>query len=345
MRWREELTRRFPRLDTLGPDSYVVGGAVRDLLIAREPADVDIATLDPLTAARAIRDRVIRLGDEEHLSAYRVVDGGHVYDFAALLDGNIDSDLGRRDFTVNAMAVDLRKGVLLDPYGGAADAAAAIVRMVDPSNFDDDPLRVLKGVRMAVRYGMQIDGATLKAMRARAPRIVEIAAERVIYELTVIFSSNALRKAVDLLSRAGLDAPLGLRAREVCADEVPPAASYAILVDDARASAERWKWSGGLLHEVLTLQRLAETHDLMALFDAGETIARQLPALLRAMGRDEALDMPDFALRSLLTGEEIAQLTGIAPGKALGSMKRALLEAQVMGEVRTREEAERFVRG
>ena len=344
MRWREELTRRFPRLTAVPPGAYVVGGALRDLLAGREPADVDVATLDPLTAARAIRDRVIRLGDEEHLSAYRVVDGGHVYDFAALLDGSIDSDLGRRDFTVNAMAVDLRDGTLLDPYAGAADVAAGVVRMVDAANFDDDPLRVLKGVRMAVKYGMRIEDTTLEAMRLRAPRITEMAAERVVYELSVIFSSNAFRDAVDLLARAGLAAPLGLSAPRVHADEVSLAASLAVLVADPRAHAARWRWSAALLHEVLTLQRLAKSHDRLALYDAGESIARQLPAMLRALGRDEPLDMPDFAIRALLTGEEIAALTGLAPGKELGTLKRQLLEAQVMGRVGARAEAEEFVR-
>src|SRR5688500_829041 len=107
MQWRDELTRRFPKLAKLGPDCYVVGGAIRDLLLGREPADVDVACIDPLPAAKKIRDRVIRLGDEEHLSTYRVVDNDHVYDFAELLDHDLDADLARRDFTVNAMAIAL----------------------------------------------------------------------------------------------------------------------------------------------------------------------------------------------------------------------------------------------
>jgi tRNA nucleotidyltransferase/poly(A) polymerase len=344
MQWREELTRRFPALAKLDGHCYVVGGAVRDLLLGREPADADVACIDPLAAARTIRDRVIRLGDAEHLSAYRVVDREHVYDFAELLDHDIDADLARRDFTVNAMAVDLDSGVLLDPHGGQRDIAARLVRMVHASNFDDDPLRALKGVRMAVKYGFAIEPETLDAIRSRAPRIVEMAAERVTYELSVILSSGKLRETIDLLRRSSLGDALGLHLRDVHADDVSLAGACALLVDHPKAYAERWRWSAELLRDVLTLQHLVEHHDRIALFDAGESIAQQLPAVLRALGRDAQLDMPDFAIQPLLTGNEIADLSGVQPGPQLGRVKRALLEAQIRGEVMTKDAAMEFVR-
>ncbi|HEY0158304.1 MAG TPA: hypothetical protein VGF28_13565, partial [Thermoanaerobaculia bacterium] len=314
----------------------------RDLLLGREPADVDVATPDPLAAAKKIRDRVIRLGGEDHLSAWRVVDGEHVYDFAELLDHDLSTDLTRRDFTVNAMAVDLEDDVLHDPNGGQQDVAARLVRMVRAENFDDDPLRTLKGVRMAIKYGFEIEPETLAAIRARAPRILDVAPERVTYELSVIFSSGAFARAVALLRETGLGEPLGLRSPDPSGAtgsqpvEAPTlAGAYALLVDDPRAYAEHWRWSETLTREVRTLQALRENHDRLALYDAGETIARQLPPLLPG----ETLDMPDFSIRPLLTGNEIAEATGRAPGKELGQLKRKLLEAQVRGEVRTREEA------
>lgn len=337
--WRDELTRRFPKLARLGPGCYVVGGAIRDLLLGREPADIDVACLDPHAAARKIRDRVIRLGNEEHLSAYRVVDGERAYDFAELLDHDLATDLARRDFTVNAMAVDLLHDALLDPHGGQADVAARLVRMVRPENFDDDPLRTLKGVRMAVKYGFEVEQATLAAIRERAPRIRDVAPERVTYELSVIFASNAFRRAADLLQRTGLAAELGLRMAEARLDELSVAASYALLVEDPRTYAERWRWSEALLRDVLTLQRLMKRHDRLALYDAGEKVARQLPPLLG----HEQLDWPDFSIKPLLSGNELAQLTGMTPGKALGELKRKLVEAQVIGRVATRADAERFV--
>ena len=344
MKWRETLVGLFPAIGSLGAGCYVVGGAVRDLLLGREPEDVDVACPDPLAVARTIGLKVIRLGDQEHLSAYRVVLGRHVYDFAAIEDGDIGRDLERRDFTVNAMAVDLERDVLLDLHGGRADLDARVVRMVKASNFDDDPLRMLKAVRMAVRYDFEVDPETLRAIQERAPRIVEVATERVIYELSVIFSSGALRKAIALLRETGLDGPLDLAPRLVHADDLSLAASYALLVADPPAHAKRWRWSEALLRDVMRLRALLEEHDRIALYDAGEAVARQLPALLRALGREESLDFPDFTIRPLLTGTEIAQLTGLPPGRELGARKRALLEKQIAGEIRTREEAEEWVK-
>ena len=331
MSWRSALTSRFPALAHLPPGCYVVGGAIRDLLLGREPLDADIACNDPLAAAHTVSDRVIRLGAEEHLRAYRVVLPEHVYDFAELLEHDIDKDLARRDFTVNAMAVDLAKDALLDPHGGQQDIERRVVRMVDASNFDDDPLRMLKAVRMAIVYDFAIDPETLEAIRARAPRVLESARERVTYELSVIFSANRFRRAVELLRATGLDVPLALRTADFHADDVSLAGAYALLLDDPPRDAA-------------ALKKLIDHHDRIALYDAGEELARQLPAVLRALGRNETLDFPDFNLRALLTGEDITRLTGLAPGKELGALKRALLEAQIRGEIKTVEQAEAFVR-
>jgi tRNA nucleotidyltransferase/poly(A) polymerase len=343
MSLRERLIELFPALTKLPQDSYVVGGAVRDLLIGRTPADVDVACHDPLACARMLGRKTIRLGRREHLEAWRVVDERCVYDFADILDGDIAADLGRRDFTVNAMAVDLATGELLDPHGGQRDLAARVVRMVDPKNFDDDPLRMLKAVRMAVVHGFGVDGATIEAIVPRAARITDVATERVTYELSLILSADALRKAIALLRDTGLANALDLRTPDVREDAVPLSASLAIVVGDPRVYGERWRWSEALIREVLTLQRLVDHHDRVALYDAGERICRELPPLLRALGRDDALDLPDFNARPLLTGDEISEIAHVDPGPELGRRKRALLEAEIRGDVKTRDEAIRFV--
>jgi tRNA nucleotidyltransferase/poly(A) polymerase len=344
MSLRKKLVHRFPALKGLPSDSYVVGGAVRDLLLGIEPVDVDIACRDPLAAAKRVGERVIRLGTGEHLSAYRVVAGEEVYDFAQILDHDIAADLARRDFTVNAMAVHLDSGHLLDPHGGQRDIAGRVVRMVDEANFDDDPLRCLKAVRMAVRYRFAMDDATVQAIRKRAPLIEKIAPERVTYELSVIFSSGRFREAIELLRRTALDRPLfGRELPSFSADDVPLAATYALLVENPKTHAKRWRWSSDLLRQVTALQHLIREHGPIALYDAGESVARQLPPVLRALGRSDAVQMPDFGTRSQMTGEEIARLTGLKEGPQLGRIKRALLEAQIRGEIRTREEAERFL--
>jgi len=348
MSLRDALVRSFPALERMPRGTYVVGGAIRDLLRGAVPADVDIASKTPLESAHLVSERVIRLGTGDHLSAWRVVDGGHVYDFAETLDGDIAADLARRDFTVNAMAIDLTSGDLLDPHDGQRDLRLRVVRMIDATNFDDDPLRMLKAVRMAVALRFTIDEPTLGAIRSRAGALEKIAAERVAYELQIIFSADAFRTAVDLLHRTRLDAVLFGRALDPAAyqaDDVSLAGSYALLIRDPKGFAKRWRWSAALLHEVTTLQSLIEHHDRIALYDAGERIAMQLPALLRAMGKEgPAINRDLFQVRSLLSGDEIASMTGLPPGPELGDRKRALLEAQIRGEIRTRAEAEKFVR-
>src|SRR5436190_13319051 len=105
---RSGLDRLFPRLRDLPPSARLaVGGAVRDLLLGREPNDVDVECDDPLAVAQSLGRKVIQLGREE-LIAWRVVEGDHIYDFSPL------APLGRRDFTINAIAVDLVSGELRD---------------------------------------------------------------------------------------------------------------------------------------------------------------------------------------------------------------------------------------
>jgi len=341
---RDELIRRFPALALLPPGTYVVGGAVRDLELGLDPADADVASVDALATAQLLGRKVIPLGTVEHLSAYRVVDGEHVYDFAPLLEANIDRDLRRRDFTVNAMAVDLATGELLDPHDGRGDLARRVVRMVEASNFDDDPLRMLKAVRMAVKYRFEIDPETLEAIRSRASAILSVAAERIAYELSVIFSSNAFRRSLALLHETRLDEPLGIGTHgEFHGGELSLAASYALIIRDVHAFAKQFRWSDVLRRDVETLQRLIDDHSLIALYDAGRDVALQLPPLLHALGRDDRIVMPDFDARALLTGDEIASLAPDARGPRIGALKRALLEAQLRGDITTREEAEAFV--
>src|SRR5213075_631518 len=135
-----------------------------------------------------------------------------------------------------------------------------------------------------------------------------------------------------------LDVPLFGRELDPAAfhaDDLSLAAAYALLGHDT---------TGPIAREITELRRLIDRHDRIALYDAGERIASQLPALLRALGRDDRLDLPDFSIRALLTGDEIAALTGVDRGPRLGAIKRALLESQIRGEVQTREEAEAYVR-
>ena len=335
---RDELLRRFPLLASLPPHAQAVGGAVRDLLLGRTPVDVDVECDDPQWCAAGL-GKVIPLGRGE-LKVFRVVVDDRVYDFSAT------TDLGRRDFTINAIAVDLTTGEMRDPFGGQQDIRRRVLRMIDAQNFQDDPLRMLRAVRLAVQFGLTVEEETAVVIRRRAAQIVTVAAERVTYELHAIFSTPAFRTALRLFNETALDEPLfgyGVDAHRFHSDEISLASAYALVLRDPQSFAKRWRWSDALLRNVLTLQRLLRDPHLFALFDAGEAIAFQLTALFRAIGRPPP-EMPVFSTKSLLNGDEISKLASIDPGPRLGSIKRALLEAQLLGKVRTRVEAEQFVR-
>jgi tRNA nucleotidyltransferase/poly(A) polymerase len=327
---RDALVAQFPKLVHLPSGSIAVGGAVRDLILGVEPLDVDVECDEPLACASAL-GKVITLGRGD-LAVYRVVVDGRVYDFSRR------TDLGRRDFTINAIAVDLGSGELRDPHKGQADIARRVVRMIVPQNFDDDPLRMLRGVRLAVRFDFTIDDVTVAAIRRRAARIRTVAAERVTYELHAIFSANRFRKALQLLNATALDEPLfgySVDPNRFPAGDVSLAAAYALLLRNPKEFAKRWKWSDALLRDVVTLQGLMRDPNKVALYEAGERLARQLPIA--------PPELPDFTIKPLLDGNEIAALLHREPGPEIGARKRALLAAQVRGDVRTRAEAEKLV--
>src|SRR5438128_4013365 len=157
---REPLVSQFPKLVHLPKGTIAVGGAVRDLLLNIEALDVDVECDDPLACASAL-GKVITLGRGD-LTVYRVVVDDRVYDFSR------KTDLGRRDFTMNAIAVDLTSGDVRDPFDGQQDIARRLVRMIHPRNLEEDPLRMLRAVRLAIRFDFAADGATIAAIRRRA---------------------------------------------------------------------------------------------------------------------------------------------------------------------------------
>ena len=151
-----------------GEEAYVVGGAVRDGRLGRPVVDVDVACRQPERAARALRQATggaVFLLSERH-GAWRVaVDGERTVDFT-LLRGAIEEDLGGRDFTINAIAVPTDGGAVVDPFGGGADLERRLIRAVSHGVFLDDPLRLLRAVRLECDLGF-----VLEALRKRNDRV------------------------------------------------------------------------------------------------------------------------------------------------------------------------------
>lgn len=201
------------KLNTAGFAAYAVGGCVRDTLLGRTPADWDITTAaqpaetmavfaDPPFSVRA--DNGLRHGtvtvsldrDSCEITTFRTEGSytDHRRPDSVTFVTNVQDDLSRRDFTVNAMAaVPAADGTVtvIDPFGGRADLAAGILRAVgEPeTRFTEDALRILRGMRFAARYGFTVETETACAMHRCAPLLDEIAPERIGDELRGILAA------------------------------------------------------------------------------------------------------------------------------------------------------------
>ncbi len=175
-----------------GAEVWLVGGAVRDMLLGLHPHDWDFAVQgDGLRTARRVADA---LGGryyplDEKRGAGRVIvtpPGGHrrvTLDFAALRGSTLRADLRLRDFTVNAIAATL-DGKLFDPLGGQRDLEARLIRMAYDRAFRDDPVRPLRAVRLARQLDFRLEEKTAMAVRLHAAMIHNTAQERIQAELT-----------------------------------------------------------------------------------------------------------------------------------------------------------------
>jgi tRNA nucleotidyltransferase/poly(A) polymerase len=196
--------------ETIGHPAWLVGGAVRDLLVGRPLRDLDLALPGgSMVAGRRLADRLggafVPLG-EPHGVARVVLPGAPALqvDLADLRGPSLEADLGGRDFTIDALAVDL--GALLggpaavqDPTGGLDDLAARRLRACGYTAFADDPVRVLRALRLSHELGFTIEPETESLARAAVPRLSTVAAERVRDELTRLLrlprSAPAIRQA------------------------------------------------------------------------------------------------------------------------------------------------------
>lgn len=188
------------RLENRGFACYAVGGCVRDSLLGLTPQDYDLCTdALPAQTREIFRDHTLVLAGEKHGTIGVVTDGGVVEITTFRTEGdysdnrhpgwvefvkNIEGDLSRRDFTVNAMAWSPKRG-LTDPFSGQRDLHDHILRAVGKADarFTEDALRILRGVRFAVRYQLIPEEKTLQSMIAHAPLLKNIARERVLDEL------------------------------------------------------------------------------------------------------------------------------------------------------------------
>lgn len=213
--------------DELNLDCYVVGGYVRDLFLERPSNDIDVVVVGSgIQVANALRKK---MGRKANISVFKnfgtaqVKYKGMEVEFVGarresyshdsrkpiVEDGTLEDDQNRRDFTVNAMAIQLNRvhfGELVDPFGGIEDLEDGIIRTpLDPDiTFSDDPLRMLRCVRFATQLHFFIEDETFEALGRNAHRLKIISGERISEELNkTIKAAQPSRGFVDL-QRSGL---------------------------------------------------------------------------------------------------------------------------------------------
>jgi tRNA nucleotidyltransferase (CCA-adding enzyme) len=208
------------RLQSHGKRAWIVGGCVRDLLLGRVASDWDIATDALPKDLLRIFPRAIPTGIEH--GTVTVVKEGHHYEVTTLrgegtyTDGrrpdwvefvdDITADLARRDFTVNAIALDPLDGRLIDPFGGRADLARGLLRAVgDPrERFAEDGLRVLRAARFVATLDLDLDEATEAAIAPTLDTYRKVAAERVRDEWLKAMKARTPSRAFEVMRRTGI---------------------------------------------------------------------------------------------------------------------------------------------
>jgi len=193
-------------LEDAGFEAYIVGGAVRDMVMAREAVDWDVATSASVETVSDLFPHLSRFS-LQHGTITLVHEGRHyeVSSSRGLLP-TLEDDLRHRDFTINAMAFHPGRGKLIDPHGGRKDAKAGLVRAVGApeDRFREDPLRLLRAVRISCELDFTIHGKTGEAMRGLSHLIQCVARERIRDELIKILVCRKPSRGLSALALTGL---------------------------------------------------------------------------------------------------------------------------------------------
>jgi len=195
------------RLTGAGYPAFVVGGAPRDILLRRRPADWDVATPASKRAILGIFSDVRHFA-LKHETVTLVDDRGRRFEITPFRRGrsNIRGDLSRRDLTINAIAYDHKESRLLDPFHGREDLLLKRIRgVVDPAKrFSEDPIRLLRAIRLASELGFRIEPDTLKALSKESFRIASEAPERIREELARVLLAPKPSSAFNRMAATGL---------------------------------------------------------------------------------------------------------------------------------------------
>ena len=188
--------------------AWLVGGAVRDILLGKTPTDLDIITADNAfeyaqRLAQKLGARPIKLG-KAPFTIHRISNSGYVYDIANLNGLSIEQDLLKRDFSINAIAWELPCGGMIDCTNGYKDIKQKIIRIVSDIVFKNDPIRLLRAFRLACTLKFQIEKKTFLAIKNHAHLVKTAAAERIQIELLKILGTPNCTETIVAMKGTGV---------------------------------------------------------------------------------------------------------------------------------------------
>lgn len=344
------------RLQARGYGAYIVGGAVRDMLRGATPHDYDIATSAVPAQTRAVFTDLRTYDTGAAHGTVGVIFDGKTYEIttfrrdgaysdgrrpdAVEFTGDLCEDLARRDFTVNAMAMDA-DGRVCDPFSGKADLSARRIRCVgDPDRrFAEDGLRLLRALRLAAQLDFTIEANTAQAMRRQAARLGKVSAERKWTELSALLKTG----------RAGTKTA-GFP--DLLAQVVP---GFSITGGDSKRFAAALDGTGGNLEAALALlaDRCPEPYAALAAMRLPKMLARRAGTLCEAFrqappqtrlqaricaGALEPSLLPGLLLLWRLTGQDGACLAAVMDaGDCVRLSDLALRGGDLAGHVPQRE--------
>ena len=363
--------QRWPLpLDRLPKETALVGGAVRDALLDRLKPQPDLDLVVPNGALALTRSLAKDLGgscvvlDEERDMA-RLVLAGWTVDIARRDGPTLQADLKRRDYRLNAIALPLhRPERLIDPTGGLEDLRQRRLTAVRESNLTDDPLRLLRGLRLLAEIPLTLDPITADWMRLHRQQLVRAAPERILAELQKLVAGPLADQALVQLTQlklvepwsAGQPPPTADHAAQLTADErerALPLARLTALISDqgleqlkaSRALRQRCRqlrqWQHQLPPDPATL---AEAQRVQLHLD----LDRDLPALAlqldpnrqsRWLQRWRDPEDPLFHPATPVDGSMLQRELNLAPGPGLGALLMHLRQERAFGRLSGRDDA------
>ncbi|MGT2666197.1 CCA tRNA nucleotidyltransferase [Streptococcus rifensis] len=375
----QEALPILEKIKAAGFEAYFVGGSVRDAILGRPIHDIDIATSSYPEETKSIFPKTIDVGIEH--GTVLVLEGGHEYEIttfrteevyvdyrrpsAVHFVRSLEEDLKRRDFTVNAFALDDQAQVI-DLFGGLEDLARRQLRAVgNPSErFKEDALRIMRGFRFVANLNFEIDLQTFKAMRDHAHLLEKISVERSFVEFDKLLTGPSWQKGLNLLVDSGAHNYLpGLKGLEeeiysfchslakdyqfLQSEQAWAAFLHHLAIPNVKSFLKGWKTSGQFQKDVEKLVQILNLREKGCLtkqdcYRYGASFLRITEELRKAKGLDSDFKRIDQLDKSLVihskkdmvvSGRTLMTELGMKPGPEIGQLLEKIEAAIVDGKI------------